>query len=953
MARPAPDSIPGAHSRVARSGDATNAALPREGAAGTAPAESASRPAPAAPAHEQATAPAPKREPLVLVVDDDQTTRLVVAETLVPAGFRVAEAACGEDAIEAFARLRPDAMLLDLSMPGMGGFECCARIRRLPHGERVPILILTIHDDDATIARAYEAGATDFASKPISWKLLGHRMRYLLRASLALESRARSEARFRSLVHLSSDWLWEQDAAFRFTFVSQEGAAKSGVAREHALGRARWEMPSAMPATGTWADHRATLHARRPFRDFEYVCAGDDGKPRHVSASGEPVFDGGGQFRGYRGVGHDITERRLAEQQLAADTARQKWIAAFGQHALRTVTLETLLAQAAQATEGASADGAAVLEHLPEGESSERGRFVLRAGSGVGADVPAGAVVTLCDGCSVADALRSEAPVIVPSRPAGCCTQAIGRTWGCASRASVSVPIRGEDGPFAVLTMLKTGEANFTDDEAEYVQAVGNIVSSAVQRHQAEARLAYLAQYDSITGLANRNLLRDRLDQAVALAARDGRQVAVLFADLDRFKLVNDTYGHQLGDALLAEVGARLHALVRASDTVARVSGDEFVVVLPDVEQADAAATVAQKVLVALGAPFRLGGREVSVNASVGVALYPADGSDADSLLKAADAALYRAKDLGRGAYCFFTAEMERRSHARMQLQTDLRQAIEREEFRLVYQPRVDLATRRIRGVEALLRWQHPARGMVSPADFVPALEETGLIVPAGEWVVRAACRQLRAWRQAGLVPVPVAVNVSARQFHAKDLDRRIIELVTDEGVDPRLLELEITESHLVQDPEHAIQTLQRLREAGLQISIDDFGTGYSSLAYLPRFPVTALKVDRSFVRDATSDANAAAIVRAVIDMAHNLGFAVVAEGVETGPQVAFLRMHRCDLAQGYYFGKPARPDDIGPLLRPRRLVSVGDPADCAPDLASDCALDPEGLGFEEPADSR
>jgi diguanylate cyclase (GGDEF)-like protein/PAS domain S-box-containing protein len=887
----------------------------------------------------------------VLVVDDDQITRLVVVETLSPDGFRIAEAGCGEEALDAFSRLRPDAVLLDLNMPGMNGFECCERIRGLPHGERVPILILTVSDDDTSIARAYEAGATDFASKPISWKLLGHRMRYLLRASVALESRARSEARFRSLVHLSSDWLWEQDETFRFTFVSQEGAAKSGVARDHALGRARWEMQDAVPAAGTWDDHRATLQARRAFREFEYVCAGDDGKPRHVSASGEPVFDGGGRFRGYRGVGHDITERKLAEQQLASDAARQKWIAAFGQLALGTATLETLLAHAVHATEGASADGAAVLEQLPADRQTDRGRFVVRAASGVGTDAPTGAMVTLCDACGVAVALHSEAPVIVPGRPTGHCAQATGRAWGCASRASVSVPLRGEGGPFAVLTMLKTGEASFTDDEAEYVQTVGNIVSSAVQRHQAEARLAYLAQYDSITGLANRNLLRDRLDQAVALAARDGRQVAVLFADLDRFKLVNDTYGHQLGDQLLAEVGARLRTLVRASDTVARVSGDEFVVVLPDVEQADAAATVAQKVLATLGAPFLLAGHEVSVNASVGIALYPADGGNAESLIKAADAALYRAKDLGRGACCFFTAEMERRSNARRQLQADLRLAIEREEFRLVYQTRVDLATRRVRGVEALLRWQHPSRGMVSPADFIPALEESGLIVPAGEWVVRAACRQIRAWRQAGLVPVPVSVNVSARQFQARNLDQRIVDLVTAEDVDPRLLELEITESYLVQDPEHAMQALQRLREAGLQISIDDFGTGYSSLAYLPRFPVTALKVDRSFVRDATTDPNAAAIVRAVIDLAHNLGFAVVAEGVETAPQVAFLRMHRCDLAQGYYFGKPVRPDNIAPLLRPRRLVPVSDAPDAEPELASDCALDPDGLGFEEPTD--
>ncbi|MCL4801320.1 MAG: EAL domain-containing protein [Burkholderiales bacterium] len=875
----------------------------------------------------------------MLVVDDDDIQRMVVTQTLVPEGFRVAEAQCGEKGVDEFARLRPDAVLLDLNMPGMSGFECCERIRRLPYGERVPILILTSQDDDSSIARAYQSGATDFASKPISWKLLGHRVRYLLRSSLALESRARSEARFRSLVHLSSDWYWEQDEAFRFTFVSRDGASESGVAREHALGRTRWELRDTTPAVGTWSDHRTMLEARRPFRDFEYVCVDAGGTARYVSASGEPVFDPGGRFRGYRGVGRDITERKLAEQRLAADAARQKWIAEFGQRALQTTALDTLLAQAVAATEGANADGAAVLERLPDG-----GRFVIRAAAGIGSDAPTGTEVSPCGECSVARALDVDAPVVAAGRLERRCSRAAGCAWGCASRAAISVPIRGERGAFAVLTALRAGDAGFTDDDAQYLKTIANMVSAAVQRQQAEARLAFLAQYDSITGLANRNLLSDRLGQAVALAAREGRQVAVLFADLDRFKLVNDTYGHQLGDELLAMVGERLRGLVRSSDTVARVSGDEFVVVLPDVEHADAAATVAQKMLARLGTPFVLGGQELSLSASVGIALYPADGADAESLLKAADAALYRAKDLGRDAYCFFTSEMERRSHARMQLQTDLRRALEREEFRLVFQPKVELGSRRVRGAEALLRWNHPSRGVVPPADFIPALEETGLIVPVGEWVLRAACRQVRAWRQAGLMPIPVAVNVSARQFRAQDLDRRIIEIVAGERVDPRLIELEITESYLVQDPEHAIQVLQRLREAGLQISIDDFGTGYSSLAYLTRFPVSALKVDRSFVRDATTDANAAAIVRAVIDMAHNLGFVVVAEGVETAAQVAFLHMHRCDFAQGYYFGKPMPPEEIKPLLRPRRLVAVGDPPDCEPAG--------QGIEFDEPSDA-
>ena len=307
-------------------------------------------------------------------------------------------------------------------------------------------------------------------------------------------------------------------------------------------------------------------------------------------------------------------------------------------------------------------------------------------------------------------------------------------------------------------------------------------MSSAVQRRQAEARIAHLARYDGITGLPNRNLLRDRLDQALPLAKRDSRQVAVLIADLDGFKLINDTLGHQSGDRLLAAVGKRIRPVLRASDTVARVSGDEFVIMLPDLAQPDAAATVAQKVLDVLSTPFLVDGHEAFLTASIGIALYPRDGPDSETLLKAANAAMYRAKDSERGGYCFFTAELERHAQERMQLQTDLRRAIEREEFKLLYQPKVDLTTQRVCGVEALLRWHHPQRGVVSPVDFIPALEETGLIVPVGERVIEAACQQIRAWRRAGIIPVPVAVNVSARQFQMRDLHHRIIELVRKQG---------------------------------------------------------------------------------------------------------------------------------------------------------------------------
>jgi diguanylate cyclase (GGDEF)-like protein len=388
-----------------------------------------------------------------------------------------------------------------------------------------------------------------------------------------------------------------------------------------------------------------------------------------------------------------------------------------------------------------------------------------------------------------------------------------------------------------------------------------------------------------------------------------------LFVDLDRFKLVNDTLGHHQGDALIRQVAARLVECVRPGDTVGRISGDEFAVVLADLARPDDAALVAQKILDTLGRPFDFGGNEAYISASIGIAAFPEDGDDAETLLKNADIAMYRAKESSRNCYRFFTAEMNQRTVAKAQLNTDLRRAIERGEFALHYQPKVDLADGRLRGLEALLRWNHPQRGMVPPAEFIPALEDSGLILPVGEWVIGEACAQLRRWRDEGRAAVPVAVNLSPKQFRRGDLDRTIRDLLARLGLHADMLELEITESCLMEDPEDAVRVMRSLRAAGLRISVDDFGTGYSSLSYLTRLPLSALKIDRSFVRDAGASAEAASIVRAVIDMAQNLRFTVIAEGVETEEQVAFLRRHGCNQAQGYFFGRPDSADAIGARL--------------------------------------
>jgi len=437
--------------------------------------------------------------------------------------------------------------------------------------------------------------------------------------------------------------------------------------------------------------------------------------------------------------------------------------------------------------------------------------------------------------------------------------------------------------------------------------------------HQDE--LARQANHDSLTGLPNRNLLWDRIDRACERTQRYGDFAAIAFLDLDNFKIVNDSLGHTIGDHLLRAVAARLEASLRAMDTVARLGGDEFVLVLSDQKSEELVSAELRRVVESFARPFSVDGRDVFITASVGVALYPQDAKDPETLMKSAELAMYRAKESGRNTYQLYTAEMQSRVNERLALESRLRRALEQGEFSLHYQPQVDLRSNRVFGCEALIRWSQPALGMISPAKFVPLAEETGLIVPIGEWVLRAACLQCKAWQDAGLPPVTVAVNISARQFREKDLLQTVAKILAETGLDPQLLELEVTESVIMHDAQNVIADLQAFRDMGLRLSIDDFGTGYSSLSYLKRFPVDRLKIDQSFVRDITSNADDAAIAQAVITLGHTMNLRVIAEGVETAEQLAFLRGHQCDEMQGYLFGKPMPGDEFGKLLQSGRTL--------------------------------
>ena len=439
-------------------------------------------------------------------------------------------------------------------------------------------------------------------------------------------------------------------------------------------------------------------------------------------------------------------------------------------------------------------------------------------------------------------------------------------------------------------------------------------------------QMAHSAEHDFLTGLPNRMLLNDRVDQAIALAARHMSKIAVLFLDLDGFKHINDSLGHLIGDKLLQSIAKRLANCVRGSDSVSRQGGDEFVVLLLELKQPEDAAITARRMLQAVAQPFSLDEHDLHVTASIGVSVYPDDGLDAETLIKNADTAMYQAKDNGRRSFQFFKPAMNVRAVERQSIEEGLRRALERRELALHYQPKINLMTEAISGAEALLRWKHPTRGFISPSQFIPVAEECGLILPIGTWVLRQACAQARAWMDAGLPLTSMAVNVSAVQFRDKNFLDGLFAILAETGLDPRYLELELTEGVLIKHAEFTAAILQILRKRGVQVAVDDFGTGYSSLSYLQRFPVDALKIDQSFVRQISTAGDDTTIVKAVIGMARGLKLRVIAEGVETLEEVAFLRAYRCDEAQGYYFSRPVPAQQFAMLLRngiPEASVAV------------------------------
>jgi len=719
-----------------------------------------------------------------------------------------------------------------------------------------------------------------------------------------------------ALIDWLPDNLWVKDVKSRFVIANQATATRIGVAGPADLyGKTDLELLPPELAQKFFADEQQIVRTGQPIIDQEEFAWA---LKQRISTTKVPLRNDRGEIFGVAGVSRDITERKLADALRDGQAQILEMIA-------MSARLENVFERLVRLVESQLTGifGAVLLVDetwgcLRVGAAPSLAKAYVEAldGAPIGAKAgPCGRAAYRREAVKVADVLTDPASADYKDVAAA---NGLRSCWGTPILSN-----RGE--ALGVFAIYSTIVREPTEVEMRLIDIATHMAAIAIERKRAEERIQFMANHDALTGLPNRTLLNDRLSQALLYAQRYDRWVTVAFVDLDNFKNINDSLGHNAGDELLKVVAKRMVACLRATDTVVRLGGDEFVILLFD--QPKSAAVVSatlQKIQAAIAEPVQIDGHALRVTSSFGVANYPDDGTDADTLLANADAAMYRAKEMGRDNFQFYTPELNAKVHEKFLLQEELSNAVARCEFVLLYQPQVDLRTGRVFAVEALIRWNHPTLGVLSPLDFIPLAEETGLIVPIGDWVLHEACRQNKAWQDAGLPPMTVCVNVSARQFKEKNLISRVVSALQDSGLDAKYLELEITESLIMLDVEQAVATMAALQGLGVHLSIDDFGTGYSSLSALKNFPVSRLKIDKTFIHDLATNDNDKAVASAVISLGKKLNLRVIAEGVETDEQLAFLRENNCDEMQGYHFSKPVEAKELEAFLAARAGAEPG-----------------------------
>lgn len=818
----------------------------------------------------------------ILVVDDSQDNLDLMEALLIGEGFeKIYCASSGHEALAALERNHDvGVVLLDMMMPGMDGHEVCRMITSSPSWQHIPVIIVTggaLRHNEA-LQKSFAAGAIDFACKPIN------EVELIARVHSAL-----SLYRERVMRHHKTFALAESEQNFRITFDrAPVGIAHVGERGQlilvnerltEMLGYSQQELMNLnfkSLCNSSWQSYRERLEkllcSNGDYCEYELPLIHKDQKKIWTRITVAPLREATGKLKHFIHVVEDISKKREAEENLK--------LAA------------TVFDNSAEA----------IIVTGPDGTILSVNKSFSKMTGYTGHEV------------------IGQNPRILSAKVHD--PEFYKLMWTALDSSGLW---QGE-----VWNRRKNGEVYPTwltisavrDAEGKITNYVG-ISQDITSRKETEERLNYMANHDALTNLPNRTLFNDRLNNALARGERYGANLAILFLDLDRFKIINDTLGHDIGDLLLQNLARRLSESLRGADTVARWGGDEFIVLLGEIRTGQDGAAAARRILNLFSEPFLLGGQEIFVTASIGISIYPKDGKDAQTLLSNADTAMYRAKQQGKNNYQFYTAEMNASALERLRLESDLRRALERGEFSLYYQPKINISSGQIVGVEALIRWNHPSRGMIPPQDFIPLAEETGLIVPLGEWVLQTACKQNHEWHAAGISSIRVAVNVSTQQFRKENLTETIDRILQQTNLQNCLLELEITESVMMEDMERAITVMSELSDRGIHFSVDDFGTGYSSLVYLKRFPINILKIDRSLVRHIPSNPDDTAIASAIISLGKSLNLKVVAEGVETQEQLMFFRKQGCDEAQGYLFSHPLPGEEMTDLLKETTVFPV------------------------------